>query len=234
MDRVLGIIQEVDSASRFADEFARRWTEIHILMLELYSLDIVKVKIHLGHHLAPSWQSHGMAATCFSNERRNRIVISSFSRYKHVRQIEHHALGRHPQATVRRYQTAGLTVPMCLGRRVEVASLIGDERLRHCTSGALPTKVCRFHSVTYELGCLRKREMVGRAGLDSECYCIICFLECHYSNYSKVFCFAKLWCHTDATTFRDSGEYVVFPLDDSVARRKWYRDPATSLVKLFI
>ncbi len=30
MDRVVGIIQEVDSASLFADEFARRWTEIHI------------------------------------------------------------------------------------------------------------------------------------------------------------------------------------------------------------
>ncbi len=226
------ITQHVDAADRFATTFEKIGSELHVLFLDNFPFDVVKVKMHMGHHLSPSWAFHKFAATCFSNERRLRVVIRLFGKYKHMGKIAASALNKFVKLLVKFYkQDNNLVRPVCQGTSTELRGLESDDRFSHGVSGEQPSSFRRYHRAMHELGGLRARDVVSRNGEPGACFLILCFLEAHYSSPrdKHVYCFANLLLPnsaSDPTSFCDTEDRVCFRLDASVVKLCWYKDTA--------
>ncbi len=71
-DKVLGVI----------DEFIDVTTQYHRECLRVFPLKILKVKMHLAHHIGMCIRRSQKPLNCFGNERRNRLMNQVVRHYK--------------------------------------------------------------------------------------------------------------------------------------------------------
>ena len=74
LSSICDILTSGDLAIAMCDQLADLFVQHHRAMLALYGHEILKVKTHLCHHIAPCLKRLGFMVSCFSNERRNRLV----------------------------------------------------------------------------------------------------------------------------------------------------------------
>ena len=78
---IIMLLRTGDDAVRRAAELERMILEYHKTLETLYSRDILKIKAHLQHHLPRCMSTVGFGLSCWSNERRNRLLIKVAKHY---------------------------------------------------------------------------------------------------------------------------------------------------------
>ena len=74
LNDICDILTSGDLAVAQADVLARKIGQHHQAMLRLYGHDCLKIKTHLVYHVPECFVRFNINASCFSNERRNRLV----------------------------------------------------------------------------------------------------------------------------------------------------------------
>jgi hypothetical protein len=81
---IICLLRTGDAAVGRATELATMISEYHAALSNLWGLEIMKIKSHLQFHLPRCLATVGFGLACWSNERRNRLLIKTARHYTHA------------------------------------------------------------------------------------------------------------------------------------------------------
>ena len=190
MDSTLNIFRKGGAAVHRATDVADLFMELHVLTLENFTAEVVKIKTHFCHHLGPQLTSFNTSTSCFSNERRNQILKRVCSRVHHTREPYRHATARWLAELLAHYKTTSgiefrvraLSKAMDMSGSVELSNALAE------LWGSAPTATKVFKTIACESGTLRAGMLLKVRGLFGDGFlCIDFFVEATFSFSEKRF-----------------------------------------------
>jgi len=81
---IICLLRLGDAAVGRTEELARLIAEYHQRLEQEWGIQVLKVKAHLQHHIPRCIRVCGFGLACWSNERRNRLLIKAAKHYTHA------------------------------------------------------------------------------------------------------------------------------------------------------